>query len=131
MQPGFLEGNISSNEGKQGSVIGFFDVASVSKKRMFFNYTDFYANEPLPAFPQNCGWHSSPESHRSYCATGPDGGNSCPQSIIELVNLDLIRYVDVNFQNIGTCPGPYIYVESICGDCTILGSNVVPEFWIE
>ncbi|NND80686.1 MAG: DUF4249 family protein, partial [Maribacter sp.] len=131
VQPGFIEGNVSSNDGVQGSVIGFFDVASVSNKRMFFNYTDFYANEALPPFPFNCGVHSSPESHRSYCASGPDGGNSCPQSIIEMVNLDLIRYVDENFDNIGTCPGPYTYVPSICGDCTTMGSNVVPEFWIE
>lgn len=131
VQPGFLEGNITSNDGVQGSVIGFFDVTSVSKKRMFFNYTDFYADEPLPAFPQNCGLHSSPESHRSYCATGPDASNSCPQSIIEMVNLDLIRYVSDNSLNIGTCPGTYIYVESICGDCTKLGSNVVPDFWVE
>ncbi len=131
VQPGFLEGNLSSNDGVQGSVIGFFDVASVSKKRMFFNYTDFYANEPLPQFPHNCGLHSSPESHRSYCATGPDVGNPCPQSIIEMVNLDIIRYVSDNNQNIGTCPGPYVYVESICGDCTTLGSNIVPDFWEE
>lgn len=131
VQPGFIEGNVTSNDGVQGSVIGFFDVVSVSKKRMFFNYTDFYANDPLPPFPFNCGIHSSPESHRSYCDSGPDGGSSCPQSIIEMVNLDLIRYVDVNFDNIGTCPGPYTYVPSICGDCTTLGSNVVPEFWIE
>ncbi len=131
VQPGLLEGNITSNDGVQGSVIGLFDVASVSKKRMFFNYTDFYPNEPLPDFPQNCGLHSSPESHRSYCATGMDGGSSCPQSIIEMVNMDLISYVSDNSLNIGTCPGPYIYVESICGDCTTMGSNVVPEFWIE
>lgn len=131
VQPGFLEGNLTSIDGDQGSVIGFFDVVSVSKRRLFFNYTDFYDNEPLPPFPYNCDPHSSPESHRSYCATGPDGGNSCPQSIIELVNLDLIRYVDINSQNIGTCPGPYTYVVSICGDCTTMGSNIVPEFWIE
>ena len=131
VQPGFIEGNVTSNDGVQGSVIGFFDVASTSKKRMFFNYTDFYANEPLPPFPFNCGVHSSLESHRSYCDSGPDGGNACPQSIIEMVNLDLIRYVDENTQNIGTCPGPYTYVPSICGDCTTMGSNVVPEFWIE
>ena len=129
VQPGFLEGNLSSNGGEQGSVIGFFDVVSVSKKRMFFNYTDFYAGEPLPPFPFNCGLHSSPESHRSYCDSGPDLGNPCPQSIIERVDLGLITYVSENTQNIGTCPGPYVYVPSICGDCTTMGSNIVPDFW--
>ncbi len=129
VQPGFLEGNLSSNSGEQGSVIGFFDVVSVSKKRMFFNYTDFYEGEPLPPFPFNCGLHSSLESHRSYCDSGPDLGNPCPQSIIERVELGLITYVSDNPDNIGTCPGPYVYVPSICGDCTTMGSNIMPDFW--
>lgn len=131
VQPGFLEGNITSNDGEQGSVIGFFDVVSVSKNRMFFNYTDFYAEEPLPPFPFNCGLHSSPESHRSYCDPGPDAGSLCPQSIIEMIDLGIIRYIGENSENIGTCPGPYVYVSQICGDCTTMGSNIVPEFWIE
>ncbi|NQZ45830.1 MAG: DUF4249 domain-containing protein [Flavobacteriaceae bacterium] len=131
VQPGFLEGNLFAENGRQGAVIGFFDVVSVAKRRMFFNYTDFYPTEEIPAFPFNCGLHSSPESHISFCFSGPTGGNPCPQSIIERVNLDLIAYVGVNSDNIGTCPGPYTYVATVCGDCTQLGSNVVPEFWVE
>lgn len=131
VQPGFLDGNLSADDGSNGAVIGFFDVVSVSKKRLFFNYTDFYPDEELPPFPFNCGLHSSPESHESYCFSGPSSGNPCPQSIIENVNLGLISYIDVNDANIGTCPGPYIYVSRICGDCTNLGSNIIPEFWEE
>lgn len=130
VQPGFLEGNISADDGRIGATIGFFDVVSVSKRRLFFNYTDFYPNEPLPPFPFNCGLHSSPESHVSYCFQG-EFLNNCPQSIIERVDLGVISYIDINGSNLGTCPGPYLYVANICGDCTQLGSNVVPEFWIE
>lgn len=130
VQPGFLEGNLSADDGSTGAVIGFFDVVSVSKKRLFFNYTDFYPNEELPPFPFNCTLLSSPESHVSYCFTGLSM-NNCPQSIIENINLELITYVGVNDANIGACPGPYTYVSKICGDCTNLGSNIVPEFWEE
>ncbi len=131
VQPGFLEGNLSAEEGSNGSVIGFFDVVSVSKKRLFFNYTDFFPGEPLPAYPIPCIEQSSPESHVSYCFTGMSGGG-CPQSIIEQVNLDLISYVGTNDEfAVGVCPGPFIYVVKPCGDCTALGSNLVPEFWVE
>ncbi|NNC34851.1 MAG: DUF4249 domain-containing protein [Croceitalea sp.] len=130
VQPGFLEGNLRADDGSQGTVIGFFDVVSVAQKRLFFNYTDFYPDEELPPYPFNCGLHSSPETHVSYCATG-EQMNNCPQSVIERVNLDLISYVAPNDQNIGTCPGPHIYVPKICGDCRVLGSNVEPEFWTE
>jgi hypothetical protein len=130
IQPGFLEGNISSADGKQGTVIGFFDIASVTKKRLFFNYKDFFPDEELPDYPINCGLHSSPESHVSFCFTG-EFVNNCPFSIIERVDLDNIAYVAINDENIGTCPGPYIYVAKPCGDCTLLGSNVEPDFWTE
>lgn len=130
VQPGFLDGNIFADDGRIGAAIGFFDVVSVSKQRLFFNYTDFFPDENLPPFPFNCGLHSSPESHVSYCFQG-EFMNNCPQSIIERVDLGVISYIDINGSNLGTCPGPYLYVANICGDCTQLGSNVVPEFWIE
>ncbi len=27
--------------------------------------------------------------------------------------------------------GPFVMVNAECGDCTIIGSNIVPDFWIE
>ena len=130
VQPGTLRANVLREGDPEELVLGQFDVASVSRKRLFFNYDDFFPGEDLPPYPFNCGLHSSPESHASFCASGllP---NPCPQSIIERVNQGTISYVGLNDNNIGTCPGPYVYVARICGDCTLLGSNVVPEFWEE
>ena len=130
VQPGFLEGNISSTDGRQGTVIGFFDVASVSQKRLFFDYDDFFPDAELPDYPINCTLQSTPESHVSYCFQGLIS-NPCPQSVIERVFLDNITYVGANDNNIGTCPGPHVFVSKPCGDCRLLGSNEVPEFWIE
>lgn len=130
VQPGFLVGNLSATDGREGVVIGFFDVVSVSKKRLFFNYVDIYPNEPLPIYPFNCSEQSAPESHISFCVGGGIGG--CPQSVIERVNLNLIRYVRNNDgAAVGICPGPHVFVSRICGDCTVLGSNQIPEFWTE
>ena len=130
VQPGFLEGNLSSDDGRQGSIIGFFDVVSVSKNRLFFNYSDFYADEELPPYPFNCSELTAPESHDSFCLSGPRGPNPCPQSIIQQVNLNLISYVKPNV-NEGKCQGPHIFVPKVCGDCTVIGSNVEPAFWVE
>jgi len=130
VQPGFLEGNLFADNGSTGTVIGFFDLVTASKKRLFFNFSDFYPNEPLPPYIINCSETTSPESHISYCSSGPSIPQPCPQSVIERVNLDVISYVRPN-EETGQCDGPHIYVANICGDCTLLGSNTIPDFWIE
>ena len=130
VQPGTLRANIIREGDPEELVLGQFEIASVSRRRLFFNYEDFFPGEPLPPYPINCSFHSSPESHPSFCVGGLIP-NSCPQSIIERVNLGTISYIGPNTDNIGTCPGPYVYVARLCGDCTLLGSNEVPEFWEE
>ncbi|UCE68195.1 MAG: DUF4249 domain-containing protein [Flavobacteriaceae bacterium] len=137
VQPGFLNGNITAAGSGDPGVIGFFEVASVSERRLFFNFEEVFPDLERPPYITNCGFHSSPEAHLSFCidcSVYPDfcvDSGDCPQSIVELVALGLIAYVDINEVGIGTCPGPYIYVDRECGDCTVLGSNEVPEFWIE
>ncbi|MEP3210231.1 MAG: DUF4249 domain-containing protein [Maribacter sp.] len=130
IQPGFLDGNISAEANSDKKVLGYFEVASVSEKRLFFNYREFYPDEPLPLYVNKCVLFSTPLEHQSFCAPVrfPTG---CPQSLIERIDKDLITYVDANGANIGACPGPYIVVPRECGDCTALGTNVVPAFWEE
>ena len=129
-QPGFLEGNIEAVNRSEAPVIGFFEVASVQEERLFFSFEDIFPDLEMPPYITNCVPTSSPEAHASYCAD-METSNPCPQSIVELVNLGLIAYISPNDEGLGTCPGTYAYVQRECGDCTVLGSNVVPEFWIE
>ncbi|MEM7382200.1 MAG: DUF4249 family protein, partial [Bacteroidota bacterium] len=130
VQPGLLESNIRFEDGRQTPVLGYFSVASVSEQRLFFDFEDYFDGEPKPAYIVNCTLQSSPEAHPSYCIDDPI--RPCPQSVVERVNIDVISYVDENNGGLdAVCPGPYIFVDRICGDCTILGSNVVPDFWIE
>jgi hypothetical protein len=137
VQPGFLTGNIEASGAANAPVIGFFEVASVSEQRLFFNFEDLFPDLELPPYVNACEWHSSPLEHLSYCidcVLYPEAcaaANPCPQSILENVDQGLIAYIDINEIGIGTCPGPYIYVDRVCGDCTELGSTEVPDFWIE
>ncbi len=100
---------------------------------MFFNFDDFFSEEELPPFPFDCNLTSIPESHPSYCLEMPPP-NPCPESVIERVNINTISYYspyDEDLVPLATCPGPYIVVPRICGDCTLLGDNVEPDFWVE
>lgn len=130
IQPGFLPGNISVEGDTDKKVLGYFEVASVSEKRLFFDYHDFYPDEPLPLYVNKCVPFSAPLEHISYCYSGPIVSEGCPQSLIARINLNLISYVDQN-DSMKECSGPYLVVPRECGDCTVIGSNVVPDFWIE
>ncbi|MGW9686427.1 DUF4249 domain-containing protein [Flagellimonas sp. 2504JD1-5] len=113
-QPGFLQGNIVSEDNANDKVLGFFDVVAVEEKRIFFNYEDFYPGESLPPYIDPCE------------ESAPFNG------LLDLIRWDLIKYIKDNDGEFGSyTSGPYITVPQVCGDCTILGPSEVPEFWIE
>lgn len=118
-QPGFLQGNILAIDNPNENVAGFFDVATVDQKRIFFDYEDFFPNEALPPFTADC------------VVTAPStSGSLGERELLNLIYDDKIRFYDFNF---GTIPqgGPFLVVRKDCGDCTALGSNKIPDFWIE
>ncbi|MFC4220116.1 DUF4249 domain-containing protein [Flagellimonas marina] len=111
-QPGFLAGNIVSQQDRNEKVLGYFDVASVDEKRIFFNYDEYYPEENLPPYVDPCRWIA-------------------PLDYFSLVEANLVKYVkDYNDENFFR-PGPFIFVPRVCGDCTALGPSEAPEFWIE
>ena len=118
-QPGFLAGNISSLDNESEKVLGYFDVASVTEQRIFFNYSDFFPNEELPPYINPC---------RESAPVLINQGGECVLS--KIVDNNQVRYVDVNSRpEVG--PGPFIVVTRVCGDCTVLGGLEIPDFWIE
>lgn len=120
IQPGFIQGNILNMADSSEKVIGFFEVANVSETRMFFNYEDLFPDEDLPPYAITCSFLSAPP-------TITPANTSPLKDIIESGDFVYVR--DTN----GTVEdgGPYFVARRACGDCTALGSNVVPEFWIE
>lgn len=124
VQTGFLVGNILNDNNNNEKVIGFFEVASVDSQRVFFNYTDFYPNSPLPPYVIDCYETAPPikiDFDREIC-----GGLI---NIIE--NGELIYLEDYDGDPAFMNPGPYDLVPRGCGDCTALGTNIIPDFWTE
>jgi hypothetical protein len=117
-QPGYIQSNITALANTNEKVLGFFNVAAITKKRVYFNYTDFNIREP-------------------------DYFYEC--SVIELdYNDNTTEDMDTNeriklYQLLAL--GDYKYISSVstfykitrpeCGDCTSFSSNIQPDFWID
>jgi hypothetical protein len=131
VQPGFLEGNISATGSENRTVLGYFEVASVSNQRLFFDYADLFPGEPLPEFPITCVTTLRNESHGSNC--DPRGRSPGPLSLIEAINLGLVAYSSEEQRSFedGSRYSLWNTVNRACGDCTLFGSDEIPDFWIE
>jgi hypothetical protein len=120
-QPGFLAANITSLENPDENVLGYFDVASVTERRIFFDFKDFFPDEPLPTYADPCIY------------TAPvlvNMGGGCV--LRRIVESNLVRYVGDNTPGpFSPGDGPYLVTPRVCGDCTALGSTEIPEFWTE
>lgn len=117
-QPGFLQGNVFSNDNRDERVLGFFDVSSVSEKRIFFNFDDFYPGEPLPPYIESCRFSSPPIASPAGCVLRP------------LIESGAGIYAGDNGEP-SDGEGPFFVVPRVCGDCNVLGAPEVPDFWIE
>ena len=127
-QPGFLEGNISSNESDKKS-IGFFEISPVDSKRIYFNYADEFPNEALPPYYIYCDGRRYPLLFR----TDPFTGAIVESDVQDLIK-DGFQYYSENPGDIPEFSGPlfpYYMVLGACGDCTVLGSTSIPDFWEE
>ncbi|UII79366.1 DUF4249 domain-containing protein [Flagellimonas sp. CMM7] len=117
-QPGFLQGNVFSNDNRDERVLGFFDVSSVSEKRIFFNFDDFYPGEPLPPYIESCRFSSPPIASPAGCVLRP------------LIESGAGIYAGDNGEPLDG-EGPFFVVPRVCGDCNVLGATEIPDFWIE
>ena len=100
-------------------VLGYFEVASVSERRIFFNYDDFFPGEDLPPYADPCTRVTPPlQDRETDCVLRP------------LIEAGTFLYLEENFEPSLTA-GPFVVVPRVCGDCTVLGTNELPEFWIE
>tara|TARA_R110002073_G_scaffold108336_1_gene243307 strand:+ start:16939 stop:18108 length:1170 start_codon:yes stop_codon:yes gene_type:complete len=109
-QPGFIAGNIFSVNNTNEKVLGFFEVSSVAQQRAFFNRSD-YTNELFWA-----DWA---------CYKPFSGLEAAPTPF----NMSQKR---ITYFSGGLSPfDPLFVVLRACGDCTYLGSNIKPSFWID
>jgi hypothetical protein len=122
-QPGFFYGNLRCDNNPQEKVVGFFEVTSVSSKRIFFNYADLFPDDPLPPYIEDC-------SSRLYgfCFV-PENPECRGWTLISDIRTNSLLYA-------GDATSPngyqvYYMVPPPCGDCTKISSNVIPPFWID
>lgn len=114
-QPGFFYGNIKSLENPTEKVIGFFEISSVSSKRIYFNYEDLFPGEPLPPYFMNCL-----EREFLFCFGDPPCKGA---ALISAIGSNTL----VHFASEGL---KFLMVPPPCGDCTTFSSNIVPPFWV-
>jgi len=133
VQPGLIEGNVKPVGRIDEVVFGFFSVASVVEKRLFFNYEDFFPDEPLPPYFNglNCDRYIAPILGNPERDGPIPPFVNCGTPLIDQIKQESVEYFATNSNPPGECQGPYLVTFRACGDCTALGSNVVPEFWIE
>ena len=123
-QPGFFNGNLRSVTNPNEKVVGFFDVSSVSSKRIFFNYSDVFPGEATPDFVIDC------ELRRyGFCfiSENPDCKGNLLLSAISTNDL----LYESDFYDFDGGYQVYMMVPPPCGDCTRIASNLKPSFWIE
>lgn len=127
VQAGFVSGNVVSTTNIKEPVVGYFEVAAVSEKRIYFNFSDLFPNEELPPYYKPCDDFISPDLFIADPLTGVIT-DSPIQNDIEKGN----QYWT---ENSGGDPGdiavgnPYQMVLPYCGDCTVLGVNMPPAWW--
>ena len=113
-QPGAVIGNMNSDK----KVIGYFEVSSVSEKRVFFNHSDFFEySQNNFKYPALCNLpYAPPISHNG----------TSDITLLERLKGDWIfhSYIDPNAP-------PYKIVRTDCGDCKKYGTPIKPNFWIE
>lgn len=109
-QPGLIVGNVRHVDDDSVKVIGLFEVVSYTTKRFFFNFQEIFGND-IP-YLGNC---------------------DIKDSYFSLSDPELFQRIKSGqFKYIGEDP-PFVYqiAPTRCVDCTLFGSNVIPEFWVE
>ena len=119
-QPGFINGNVFSEQNSNEKVVGFFTVSAVDTKRIFFDFEDFFTSEERP------GWFID-------CFIGRPDVSLPPlaESLGEALDRGDVKYLGTTSVPGPIGSGPYRVVEAGCVDCTVHGTNVVPDFWVE
>lgn len=119
-QPGFLLGNLRSTKADGDRISGYFDVCSVSTERIYFNYVDLFPGREAPPYYTDCKefCYASEEFVPDPCTHADGYGDD--------LAAERIKYFNGAGGN-----GFIFWVNSPCGDCTTIASNIKPTFWTD
>ena len=108
-QPGLIVGNVRHESDDSVKVVGLFEVVSFTSSRFFFGFQEIFGND-IP-FLDDCGFE------RYSSLSDPE--------LFQRVQSGQYKYI-------GEDP-PFVYqvAPARCVDCTLFGTNEVPDFWEE
>ena len=122
-QPGFVKGNINAINDPVEKIIGFFDVSSVTERRLFFNYFDFGLLQPDYAYECNVIELDINDN------TVLDFDKNDREEIYRRLTRFEEYNQDWTLVKIPFNTSIWKVVRPECGDCTSVGSNIQPDFW--
>lgn len=120
VQPGFNYGNIKNNDDPEEKIVGYFEVSSISSKRIFFNFRDLFPADPYPPFYIEC----KPQTLAN-CWTSKGCAGFTILSLVQSPVPEKVYYGALDDMS------AIVFVPSPCGDCTSISSNIKPAFWID
>jgi len=123
-QQGFIVGNIYAVDDPDEKAIGYFEVSSAKTQRLFFDFEDFFPGEEKPPHIVDCHVIKPELDDHSLF------GSRDFSPLIQLLLYQEFKFVDFN-EGVDFVMRPYFIVRKECGDCTSLGSNIKPEYWID
>ena len=116
-QPGYVAGNILAEVDPDEKVLGFFEVSSVSSKRIFFNYEDLGLE--LPPYYVECEHLISHEI-----------GSGLLHRKLTFENYQVFFFEEIPVN--GSAPQPVYHIsQSECAECPPSSTHIKPEFWEE
>jgi len=115
-QPGLLLGNLRSAKNPSDKIVGYFDVASVSSERIYFNHNDLFPNTLPPPYVTDC---------TQFCY-GEEGDVPVPCTHSLPHDETYLAFRLITFHSSGAFD---YWVNAPCGDCTTIASNIKPAFW--
>lgn len=120
-QPGFLDGNIFSTTDENEKVIGIFEVSSLKTERIYLEFESIYPNEGRAPYFIDCELFAP--------LLNQGGGSFSP--LIDAIESNVLSFIDINLEPTEARPGPLLMTQTECGDCTVFGTNIKPDFWID
>ncbi len=116
-QPGYVAGNMISKADPNEKVLGFFEISSMTSKRIYFNYEDFGLEKP-PYFV-DCNVLLLDYNDNTTL------DNDLNEREALYTQLTYNNYQVVNLSQFTI----YRIVQAECSVCTSISSNVKPDFW--
>ena len=116
-QPGYVAGNMISEEDPNEKILGFFEIASMTSKRIYFNYENFGFDKP----PYFVDCEILFLDYRDNTVFDDDWNER--EALYEYVTFKNYQVLSLGQETI------YRIVQPECSVCTSFSSNIRPEFW--